>query len=163
LTREPRSDVLPGEGLFLRAGDGNRTRNHLFTRQVRYRCATPAEGPADGSAGPGESRSALAPVGGTAPVGGRGTAAGGQHGLPQRARLVPALEGGAVDLDVRGAAAGLLPVGVGDLVHPRLVGPVLDVADRLLGGTGLLREGLDLLVAHPLRAGLVGEHQLLED
>src|SRR5699024_12094613 len=116
----------------------------------RYRCATPAEGPADGSAGPGESRSALAPIGGTAPVGGRRAVAGGQHGLPQRARLVPALESRAVDLDVRGAAAGLLPVGVGDLVHPRLVGPVLDVADRLLGCTDHLREGLDLFVAQAL-------------
>src|SRR5699024_619237 len=145
-----------------RAGDGNRTRNHLFTRQVRYRCATPAEGPADDAAGPGESRSALAPVGGAAPVGGRRTAVGGLHGLPQRAGLAPALAGGAVDLDVRGAAAGLLPVGVADLVHPGCVGAGADIADRLLGRAGLRREGLDLLVGQTLHAGLVGEHQLLE-
>src|SRR5690606_22837512 len=111
--------------------------------------------------------SALAAVGGcrlAAAVGRSRAAARGEHCLAEAARGVPALEGGAVDLDVRGAAAGLLAVRIGDLADPRLVGLGVDIGLDLLGGAGLLGEGPQLLVAQTLGAlgGLVGEDQLLE-
>src|SRR5699024_12346326 len=83
----------------MRAGDGNRTRNRLFTRQVRYRCATPASGADRRRPAPrGYLRaSALAAVGGL-------TATGREHDLAQAALSAPDVRADllAVDLDPRG-------------------------------------------------------------